>query len=148
MKKGRVCAAIVTVGLVLAGCQSQQIRTQNATLIDASSIPDQKYDITEYKGSVAKSYAVLFDIPDDRTELFMNYTPFTDKVGLDSPGGYIDTFHERIKGHRTLRISDQEGNVKGYLMVSNILTDRVRPAGKRIEVIIEDPYQEYLRSTR
>jgi hypothetical protein len=148
MNRIRARAAIVTVGLVLAGCQSQQIRTENPTLIDASSIPDQKYDITEYRGPMAESYAVLFDIPDDGTELFMKYSPFIDKVGVDSPDGYIDTFHGRIKGHRTLRISDQEGNVKGYLMVSNILTDRVRPAGKRIEVIIEDPYQEYLRSAR
>jgi hypothetical protein len=129
------------MGLIWAGCQSYPIRT----LVDPSSIPDQNYEITEYRGPMSGSYAVLFDIPDDGTAVVMQHTPFTERIGLGSPGAYVAEFETRIRGHRTLRISDEQGTVRGFLMVSNLLNDQVRPVGKGFIVNIEDPYFGYIR---
>ena len=130
------------------GCQQSYSRYQIRMLIDTSSIPDSTYEITAYRGVMPQSYAVLFDIPNDRVEVFMEHSPFTEKIGQGSAGVYIDEFHARIKRHRAVRINDQEETVRGYLMVSNILNDRVQFVGKRILVTIQDPYNEYLRSPR
>jgi hypothetical protein len=92
------------------------------------------------------AYAVLLDIADDGIEVVMQHTPFTEKIGLDSAGDYIDEFDTRNKGYRVLRISDENGTVRAYLVVSNLLNDQVRIAGERITVTIEDPYYGYLRS--
>ena len=147
MNRCVVLIGVVSIGFILMGCQSHQ-GYQVRTFVDASSIRDQMYDVTEYRGSMSRSYAVLFDIPDDGMDVVMQHTPFTEKIGLDSPGDYVDEFHSRIKGHRVLRISDQNGTVRGYLIASNLLNDQVRPARERIVVTIEDPYQSYLRTGR
>jgi type IV secretory pathway protease TraF len=129
----------VILGMVLAfsACQSTQVRM----LVDSSSIPDRTYNVTEYRGPTARSYAVLFDIPDDTT-------PFNERTKLDMPQGYIERFQERVRGHRTVRISDPDGTIRGYLIVSNLLNDRVRSGKEQILVVIEDPYTDYLKSVR
>jgi len=143
MKRNIVLVTVMAIGVILEGCQHGY---QARTFVDSSSIPDQTYDVTEYRGPEPRSYAVLFEIPDDGTEVFMRHTPFTEKIGTGSARGYIDEFHTRIRGYRTLRIADQNGTVRAYLMVSNLLNDQIRPAGKRIMVTIEDPYFGYLQS--
>lgn len=143
MERSIVLVAMVAVVFILEGCQaSYQVRTS----VDASSIPDQTYDVTEYRGPMPRSYAVLFDIHGDGTEVFMKHTPFTEKIGLDSAHHYFDEFRLQIRGYRALRISDQNGTVRGYLMASNLLNDEIRPVGERIMVAIEDPYFDYLQS--
>jgi len=132
----------MAIVFILGGCQSYLVRT----FVDVSSIPDQEYLITIYNGPMAESYAVLFDIPDDSTEMFMRHTSFTEKIGVDSSRDYIDEFHARTRSHRTLRIGDQDGTVKGYLIVSNLLNYLIRPADEGIMVSIEDPYHGYLQS--
>ncbi len=116
----------------MEGCRSDITRT----LIDASSIPDQTYDVTVYRGRSFRSYAVLFDIPDDGTEVFMKYTSVTQKIGMDSPRKYIDELNSKIRFYRTTRIGDQHGTVRGYLLVSNALDYRIRYVGERIEVTV------------
>jgi hypothetical protein len=103
MNRCVVLIGVVTIPLILVGCQS-----------------DQGYQIRTFVG--------------------------LSSIGLDSAGDYIDEFHTRNKGYRVLRISDENGTVRGYLVVSNLLNDQVRIAGERITVTIEDPYYGYLRS--
>jgi hypothetical protein len=145
MNRCVVLIGVVAIGLILVGCQSDQ-GYQIRTFVDLSSIPEQPYDVTEYRGSMSGAYAVLLEIADDGIEVVMQHTPFTEKIGLDSAGDYIDEFHTRNKGYRVLRISDENGTVRAYLVVSNLLNDQVRIAGERITVTIEDPYYGYLRS--
>jgi len=131
-----VLTALVAVVLVLEGCQN----TLTRTFVDASSIPDQTYDVTIYKGRKYRSYAVLFDIPDDGIEVIMSSTRFTRRIGLDSPPEYIEEFRDEIKHYSTIRISDQNGEVRGYLLVSILLKYWIRPVEDTIMVSVElDP---------
>jgi hypothetical protein len=116
--------------------------------LEASAIPDHRYDVTVYDGRMRGSYAVLFEIPDDGKKMSMRYSSLTDRVGLDSPGDYIDELRARTQGHRALRIGEQDGTLRGYLLVSNLLNYRIQTAGESIVVSIEDPYFGYLRSGR
>ena len=134
----------IAISLSLWGCRTDLIRTS----VEASAIPDHRYDVTVYDGSMRSSYAVLFEIPDDGKKMSMRYSSFTDKVGLDSPGDYIDELKARTKGHRAVRIGEEDGTVRGYLLVSNLLNYRVQTAGESIVVAIEDPYFGYLHSGR
>jgi len=143
MNRTILLAAVIGVFLIVGGCQTYQAYT----FLDPSSIPDQTYEVTVYEGPMARSYAVLFDIPDDGVEVLMEHTSFVEKAGLDFSGKYVDEFQTRVKGQRTLRISDREGTVRGYFMVSNLLNYRIQPFGERIMVSVEDPYYGYLRST-
>lgn len=122
--------------LVLVGCQSYI----TALRTDTASIPDQAYEVTVHESSPLY-YAVLFDIPDDGKQVAMFYTYSTDLIGRDAPGKYIDHFNTSIKGYRTLQINDQDGTVRGYLMISNLLGYLIyeRPVGERIIVMIDDP---------
>ncbi len=144
MMRKILLVAMMAIATLLNGCPKG--KSVIPTFVDASSIPDVSYRITEYRGPTAASYAVLFDIPNDTTELFMEHAPFVDKVGSDSSRGYVDEFHSRIKGGRTLRISDQGGNVRGYLLVSNLLNYRIQLVGERIKVSINDPYYDQFQS--
>ena len=122
--------------LILEGCQNYHPHT----FVDAPTIPDQTYDVTVHERFMSRSYAVLFDIPDDGMEVFMKNTSFTKRIGKDSPRKYIDQFNHRIKYYRTVRIEDQNGTVRGYLMVSAVLDYWIGPVGERIMVNIEtDP---------
>jgi hypothetical protein len=107
------------------------------TFLDASSIPDQPYDVTVNAGLTHKSQAVLFDVPDDGMEVFLRYTYFTRRVGIDSPRKYIKEFKRRIRFYRTIRIGDPNGTVKAYLLVPTVTNYWIRPRGSRIEVSIE-----------
>lgn len=133
MNRGILLVIMVAVGLILDGCQSHLTRTS----VDASSIPDQTYHVTVYRRFMSPSYAVLFDIPDDGTEVFIKNIEFTKRIGEDSPRSYVDEFQNHIKYYRTVRIGDQDGTVRGYLMVSSVLNYWISPAGARIMVGIQ-----------
>ena len=133
MRRSILLVFIGAIGLVLGGCQNHLHRT----LVDASSIPDQTYNVTVYKKFLSNSYAVLFDIPDDGTEVFMKSTSLTEEIGKDSPRKYIDEFDDRIKFYKTLGIDDQDGTVRGYLMVSSVLDYWISPVDERIMVVIQ-----------
>ena len=136
---------MLVVGVLMnAGCQKEVIRTS----LEASAIPDHRYDVTVYDGPMRGSYAVLFEIPNDDKRVSMRYGSFTEKVGLDSPGDYIDELRARTKGHRAVRIGEQDGTVRAYLLVSNLLNYRIQTAVESIVVTIEDPYFGYLHSGR
>ena len=120
--------------LMLAGCHNPIVRTA----VDPSSIPDQTYEVTVYSRFMSMSYAVLLDIPEDGTEVFMRYTPDTERIGRNTPQKYIDEFDSRIKYYRVIRISDENDIVRGYLMISSVLNYWIAPAGERIIVGIED----------
>jgi len=142
MKKSFFLILAILVLIALAGCQSSRVHTFAGT----SSVPDQTYDVTVFSGPTGGSYAVLFDVPHDGIEVFMRPGSFTEKTGLDSSRNYVDEFEVRIKGHRTLTISDQDGTVRAYLMVSNLLNYVVTSDETRIMVSIEDPYHGYHQS--
>lgn len=123
---------MVTV-LILTGCGDRLIRKD----VDASAIPDETYYVTTYGSPRSWYYAVVLDIPDDGMEVFIRKTRYTKSIGLDSPRRYIDEFDNRIRFYRTIRIGDQDGDVRGYLMVSVRLNSWIKPVGERIMVIIE-----------
>jgi hypothetical protein len=128
---------LMAVLVVLVGCQ-----TYSPTVTtDAASIPDQTYDVTEYRGTKPLSYAVLFDIPDDGMPVAMYHTALTKRIGLDSPGQYVNYFQTRIKAYKTLKISDREGTVRAYLMMYSFLYYEIneRPVGEKILVRIGRP---------
>jgi len=75
---------------------------------------------------------------DDAIEVFMRYASRTEKIGLDSPRKYIDEFENRVRFYRTIRIDDQDGAVRGYLMLPNLVNYWIRPFDNRIEVSIGD----------
>jgi hypothetical protein len=121
--------------LTLTACQ-----TWSPTKItDKASIPDQAYDISVYKDVWRPySYAVLLDIPDDGTRVVMYHTMYVRRVGLGSPGEYINLFETRIKAHRTLEIHDRGGNLRGYLLIYKVLSYEIRerPGEERIVVYV------------
>jgi hypothetical protein len=109
---------------------------------DAASIPDQTYDITVYKDIwTPYSYAVLLAIPDDGTPVVMYHTMYVKRVGLASPGEYINRFETRVKGYKTLEIHDREGNLRGYLLIYNFLYYQIgeRSAEEKIVLYIGRP---------
>ncbi len=142
MKKRLFLILAMLASIALGACQSSRVHTFAGT----SSVPDQTYDVTVFSGPTGGSFAVLFDVPHDGIEVFMKPGSFIKKTGLDSPQNYLDEFEGRIKGHRTLTISDQDGTVRAYLMVSNLLNYVVTSDETRIMVSIEDPYHGYYQS--
>lgn len=144
----RSALVLLVLGFAAVGCKSQEIRPNLRILVEASSIPTQDYVVTEYRGATRQAYAVLLDIPDDGVELLMRPARFTEKIGLKAGGEYVRQFHVRVKRFRVIRIADEEDRVRGYLMVSNLLNDRVRAMAEGIVVVIEDPYYAYLQSPR
>ncbi len=134
MNRNTLLITVAAALLILEGCQNYLTHT----LVDASSIPDQTYDVTVHERFMSTSYAVLFDIPGDGSEVFMKPTPHTQKMGKDSPRKYIDQFNNRIRFYRTIRIGDQDGTVRGYLMVSSVLNYWISPVGERIMVGVEN----------
>jgi hypothetical protein len=140
-----VLMGMTAMVFILEGCQGIQ-DSLIRTAVDPLSIPDQTYEVTVFRGPMSGSYAVLLDIPEDTIDVFMGYTVFTEKMGLDSSQPYLEELDARTRGYRTLRISSQDGTIRGYLLVSNLLNDRIQPSGEKIMVTIEDPYHGYLRS--
>ena len=136
MKRKALILASAGFAFVLAGCQGYQ----HTTRIDTIVLPDQIYNVTVHE-TQRIYYAVLFDIPDDGMEVAMFYTYATHRIGRDTPAKYVDRFATRVKGYRTFQISDREGVVRGYLMISNLLGHLVyeRPVGERLIVQISDP---------
>ena len=127
---------VTLVTLILGGCENPLVLTR----IDASSIPDQSYDVTAYKCYKLRCYAVLFDIPDDGVDVFMDNTRSTREMGLDSPRNYVDRFDNEVKHYSTIRIGDQNDEVRGYLVVSTLLRYWIRPLEDGIAVSVElDP---------
>jgi len=126
----------VALALALMGCESHM----KSIRIDAASVPDRSYVVTVHETNPLY-YAVLFDIPDDGKPVVMLHTYATTRIGRDVPGPYIDRFNNTIRGYKTLQIDDQEGVVRAYLMVSNLLDHFVSERKKegRIVVYISDP---------
>ncbi|MBW2123604.1 MAG: hypothetical protein JRH07_17440, partial [Deltaproteobacteria bacterium] len=133
MKRDLILTGVVVAGLILVGCQKRQMIR---TLVEVSSVPEQVYGVTEYRSPVPGGYAVLFDVPGDGKEVFMRHTPFTEKVGRDYSVSYLEEFQTTVRGYRVLRISDQDGTVRAYLVVSNLLNDEIRVVGERAMVAI------------
>jgi hypothetical protein len=133
MNRSFLGLAVIAIMTMLLGCHNPVVRTS----IDSSLIPDQTYEVTVYNRFMSISYAVLFDIPDDGVEVAMRHTAFTERIGKASPGKYIDEFNRRIKFYRTIQIGDQDGTVRGYLLVSGALDYWIAPSGERIIVAVE-----------
>jgi len=123
--------------LILIGCQ----HITSPVELEEASIPDQTYNVTVYWSAPLYS-AVLFDIPDDGKQVDMFYTYATDRVGTDTPQKYVDEFDASIRWYRILKISELDGTVRGYLMISSKLGYFFyeRPEGERIIVDIYDPH--------
>lgn len=136
MNRNVLFVAMVAILVLLWGCQTYQSRAIQVS-IEASTIPDQAYEVTVYKRFLSNSYAILFDIPDDGKEVYMKYTSFTERIGKDSPRRYVGEFEKRIKFYKTIRIGDEDGTVRGYLMISGDLRYWVNSAEERITVGIE-----------
>lgn len=134
--RGIVLCLLISLSLV--GCQTWS----PTAAIDPAAIPDQTYDVTFYKGTKPLSYAALFAIPDDGTPVVMSHTAFVKRIGLDSPGEYINLFETKVKGYKTLEIRDRQGNLRAYLLLYNFLYYEIdeRPVGERIVVFIEPPH--------
>jgi len=137
MDKKALFFALTAFVFALLGCQTRF----STVKIDSVTIPDQTYEVTVHE-SHPLHYAVVFDIPDDGKQVAMFHTYSTKRIGSDGPGKYIDRFNTRVKGFRTFQITDQDGTVRGYLMISNLLGYLIyeRPVGERIVVMIEDPH--------
>jgi len=105
--------------------------------VDVSSIPDQTYDVTVYGNPWSWYYAVVLDIPDDGTEVFIRKTRYTKRIGMDSPRRYVEAFDNRIRFYRTVKISDENGVARGYLMVSIRLKHWIKTGEGGIMVIVE-----------
>jgi 4-hydroxybenzoate polyprenyltransferase len=137
MARKLTLSMVVILAAILVGCQY----VTTPVMLKKASVPDQIYDVTVY-WSNPLYYAVLFDIPNDGKEVSMFYTYLTERVGMDTPGEYVDHFKTRIRGYRTLQISELDGTVRGYLMISNLLDYFFyeRPEGERIIVSIVDPH--------
>ena len=138
MKKSvfRWCLISITAWTLL-GCHRFLMPQQ----IDSEEIPDGEYNVTAYKGLYSKYYAVLFDIPHDEKKVVMIHTEFTEPVGRDRPGEYIERFKKRIKFYRAFRISDRDGTVRGYLLISTLLDQQMHEdsGGAGIIIRILDP---------
>lgn len=135
----RLCAVFATLLLMFfMGCYSR-----NATRrISVAEIPDKIYEIYVYS-LTPDMYAVLLDIPDDGKRVFMRHTDRTERMGLGRPGPYVAQFQKRIRGFRSaIRIIDEEGIERGYLMVSVTLSYMLRPYGNEIMVYIWDPFSD------
>jgi hypothetical protein len=132
MIKNIVLLTVMTTLILLGGCRDQLIRAT----IDASSIPDQAYSVMIHKGPWSRCYAVVLDIPDDGVEVTLQETSFTKKAGRGSPRKYVREFDSGMSRYVTLRISDADGTVRGYLLASYYLKYWTRQAGERIIVTV------------
>jgi len=135
MKRLLLLVAILMISYFVSGCYTSSLIR---TTINPGAIPNQMYDVTVYNRFMTLSYAVLFDIQDDGREVYMVHTPYTERVGLDSPHRYVQEFDRRIKSYQTIRISDPDGTERAYLVYSNMLNAWVSPAKERIMVRVED----------
>jgi len=119
--------------LTLTACQTWS----PTKTTDVASIPDQTYDITVYKDVwTPYAYALLLGIPDDGTRVVMYHTLYVRRVGLGSPDEYINLFGTRIKGYKTLEIHDREGNLRGYLLIYNVLYYEIRERAAEEEIVV------------
>ncbi len=116
----------------ILGCQATTVRQR----IEPEAIPEGIYRVTVHK-SYAKSYAVLFDNPHDDKKVVMAHTWFTKEMGMDRPGAYLDRFRQRIRFYSTFRISEKDGTVRGYLVISNLLDHRVSNDLRRNKIMIQ-----------
>jgi len=134
MKKKTLFFALVALAFAVVGCQPFIIPAK----IDTASIPDRTYEVTVHESNPIY-YAVLFDIPDDGKEVAMFYTYFTNRIGMDTPGKYIDHLDGLVKGYRTLQINDEDGTVRGYLLLTNVLRYRIysRRRGETVRIIVQ-----------
>ena len=134
MKKSvfRWCLLSITAWALL-GC-SRSIVSQR---IDPEEIPDREYNVTVHKGLYSKYYAVLFDIPHDGTRVFMLHTEFTRTIGRDRPDKYLERFQERIRYYRALKILGKDGALRGYLVISNLLSHKTYRNPDRDSIMIQ-----------
>ncbi len=126
-----------TTAWALFGCHAS-IRSQQ---VDTEEIPKGIYNVTIHQG-YPKHYAVLFDNLHDETRVVMMHTWFTRAVGTDRPDEYLERFRKRIKFYSTFRISGEDGIVRGYLVLSDLLGHIVYKdrTGNKIVVRIIDPH--------
>jgi len=104
-----------------------------------AEIPDREYEIYVYSFT-PDMYAVLLDIPNDGKRVYMRHTDRTERVGMDRPGPYVAEIQRRIRGYRSaIKITDEEGFERGYLMVSTTLSYTVQRYQNEIKVSIWKP---------
>ncbi len=128
----------VAVLPIFGGCRDDLIRSA----INPLTIPDKPYNVMIHEAHWSRYYAVVFDIPDDGVEVVLRETPHTKKLGVDHPRKYIDQFNNLIRPFITLRISDNTGAVRGYLLVSVYLKYWTRSVEERIVVTVQ-PDESY-----
>ncbi len=115
----------------LLGCRGSTVQQR----IDLEGIPRRPYKVTIHQ-SYSKEYAVLFDDPYDDKELAMMHTWYTKYIGMDQPDAYLERFRTRIRYFKTVRISEKDGTVRGYLVISKLLDYGVYKDTRRDKIMI------------
>lgn len=127
---------VIALLAFLLGCSKTALQNR----IAVRDIPDTMYEVYVYR-FMNDMYAVLLDIPDDGKRVYMQHTGQTKRVDRDRPGAYIAEFERRVGGFRSvIKIMDNEGVERGYLMISPTLSYSVRRQVDDIVVYIWYPY--------
>lgn len=122
---------LVVILWTLIGCRGSTVQQR----IDLEGIPRRPYKVTIHQ-SYSKEYAVLFDDPNDDKELAMMHTWYTKYIGMDQPDAYLERFRERIRFFTTVRISEKDGTVRGYLVMSKLLDYGVYKDTRRDKIMV------------
>jgi hypothetical protein len=130
--------AIIAVLPILEGCRDDLIRSS----INPLTIPDKPYNVMTHEAHWSRYYAVVLDIPDDGVGVVLRENRFTKTLGVDHPRKYIDQFNNLMRPFITLRISDETGVVRGYLLVSVYLKYWTKSVEERIVVTVQ-PDESY-----
>ena len=119
-----------------AGCY----RYANLQQTNAAEIPDVSYHVYVYDVSTNDKYAVLFAVPNGEKRVLMKHLAQVEDMGIDRKEPYIAEFQKRIKNFQSaLRITDTEGVVRGYLMITANLNWSIGTYGNDILVYVYDP---------
>lgn len=137
MRKTAICWGLVgSLAWAFFGCHRSIVSGE----ITPDQIPAREYHVTVHQ-SYPNYFAVLFDIPDDDTEIVLIRTAFTKSMGTDRPDTYIEQFQNQIRSYKTSMISDKNGILRGYILSSTLIdhTTTDDPRGDRLVVRILDP---------
>ena len=126
---------ISLLALFPAGC-----RLANLQRTSAAEIPDVPYHVYVYDFSTNDRYAVLFAIPSGEKQVLMKHLDHVEDMGTDRKEPYIKEFQKRIKNFQSaIRITDMQGVVRGYLMITVDLNWSIGAYGNDILVYVYDP---------